>query len=278
MTIVLAYLCHSVWALAIGSVIGAVLQTMLGHLTLPSRSHAMRLDRNALHALFQFGRWIFLATLVTFVGAQGLLGIQGVLVSPEVLGTIYIATTISGSLAQLTLSLIGTVGFPAMSIVYRQQPGRVKEVLERIRFRILSLILPGFILLSITANYLVHLLYDKRYAAAGTYLAISAIESALGVLPAPYQDALLASGNSRAHFFIMFVTSALRVGGLLAGFYGGGVTGMLTGIAAASFVSYFISAWYAKKMGWLSLRLDLIALGFILLGSGISFGCHMAGY
>jgi O-antigen/teichoic acid export membrane protein len=274
-TVALADWNHSVWSLAVGYVVGAVIQTILSHVAFPARAHAVSLNRESLQALLHFGRWIFFATLVTFLGGQGLRAIQGTLVSSDVLGTISIASMIANTFGDLTTSLIGTVGFPAFAKVYREQPGRVREVLERVRLRILGLTLPSFVLLSFTATPLIHLLYDRRYAAGADYLAIAAISSAFAVVPMLYQNALLASGNSRAHFIIMAFSMVLRITGLLTGFYVGGVDGMLIGIAIGTFVCYFIAAWFAHEQGWLSVRVDLASMCFIFAGAAASFGWHV---
>ena len=81
-TVVLAWYYKSVWALAIGGVVGSAVQTILGHIFLPSHGHSLRLDRKSLHSLVRFGRWIFFATLVTFIGGRGLQAIQGAFVWP----------------------------------------------------------------------------------------------------------------------------------------------------------------------------------------------------
>ncbi len=58
-TITLAWLYHSVWALAIGDIMGSVVQTILGHLALPWHRHKVHLERDALNTIFRFGRGSF---------------------------------------------------------------------------------------------------------------------------------------------------------------------------------------------------------------------------
>lgn len=273
-TVLLAWIYDSVWALAFGAVAGSIVQTALGHLAWPAQAHAFRLERHAIDSLLHYGKWIFLATLVTFLGGQGLQAIQGVLVAPATLAMIYIAGTISWTLGDLTHKLVDSVAFPVLSKVAREEPKRLRSVLNGFRFRVLALTLPGFIALSLLSTFIINTLFDRRYAAAGPYLAISAITSALGVLPIYYQNALLAGGDSRAHFIIMVAMMAFRIGGLTMGFHFGGVEGMLVGIALGTLLTYFVSAGFARVRGWLSLRTDLVSIGFILLGAYFSYICR----
>jgi O-antigen/teichoic acid export membrane protein len=270
-TVILAWMYDSVWALASGNVIGAIAQTLLSHVAWPSQGHMVRLDQESLNSLLHFGRWIFLATLVTFLGGQGLQLIQGALVPPKTLGMLYIATMFSWSLRDLSSQLYRSVVFPILSKTFREDAQRVKSQMERSRLYLLALIVPSLIVLSFSSNFLISTLYDVRYAAAGPYLAISAITAAIGILPMAYQNALLACGDSRAHFIIVSAGVTFRIAGLLIGFRFGGVVGMLLGIGVGSLMHFLGSAAYARKMGWQSPLTDLASIGVILIGAYASF-------
>jgi O-antigen/teichoic acid export membrane protein len=84
-TILLAWWMQSVWGLAIGTVVAALVQTGLSHILLPSRNHRFRWNREVLAEIVRFGRWILLATLFTFLGGKGIEAIQGYLTDLETL-------------------------------------------------------------------------------------------------------------------------------------------------------------------------------------------------
>jgi len=270
-TVALAWLYESVWALAIGNVIGAVVQTLLGHILLPSHAHAIRIERKAVESLIHFGKWIFLSTLITYFSAKGIQAIQGALVSAEILGLIYISSTISWAMGDLASRIIGLVGLPALSKIAREEPNRFPEVLRRIRFWTLAGTLPVIVMLSISSMPLIDLLYDERYAATGRYLAIMAITSAIATLPMLYAQAFTALGDNRMRFVISVILMMGRVTGLSLGFYLADVEGMLVGIGAGTLFAFVIVGYYAHRAGFLALRLDLAAIGFIFLGGWISY-------
>jgi O-antigen/teichoic acid export membrane protein len=269
--LVLAWLYESVWALAIGAVVGSFCEMALGHRFLPSHRHALHLEPRALNALFHFGKWIFLATLVTFLGTQGLRAIQGGMVSTQVLGIISIAGALGMVLFELTNRLMGTVIFPTLSQINRDRQDELLGIINRIRFRILAATLPAFIALSLAAPLIISILYDDRYSTAGIYLAILAINGAVDVLPMVYQEAFLALGNSRLHFVFMTVFMFLRIVFMLVGYWLGGVEGMLAGILAGSFFGYLFVSRIAWQKGWLSLRTEFLFVMMIAAGAGLSW-------
>lgn len=270
-TVILAWIYQSVWALAIGGIFGAVVSTILGYWILLSHRHQLKIEKEAYREIFKYGRWIFLATLTTFIGGQGILAIQGVLVQVDTIAYIYIAGMLAMIMTELTLRLLSSVIFPSLSKIAREDPERFQPVLYRTRNRVLAATLPAFLLISLTANFVVNVLYDERYAIVGTYLAILAINGAIEVIPMMYNNAFLAKGDSRAHFMQMTTSMILRIGGLLLGFYFFDVIGMLVGIGVGSFFQYFVVALFARRAGWLFLKVDLIAIGFIIVGAYLTY-------
>ena len=170
--------------------------------------------------------------------------------------------------------LLYAVAFPALSKVAREEQHRLPVALARIRLHLLAIVLPLFVVLSLASNFIIDTLYDQRYAAAGTYLAITALSSAVVVLPMFYQNAFLALGNSRVHFFVMCATAIFRIGGLLSGFYFAGIEGMLVGIGVGSLLGFFVSAGFARSAGWQSLLVDAFLIGVIFVGVASSFAWH----
>jgi O-antigen/teichoic acid export membrane protein len=268
--IVLAMVYKSVWSLVIGSIVGVLLETVLSHLVLPSHRHALHIEQAALDALFRFGRWIFLSTLITFLGGQGLRAIQGVLVSTEQLGLVSIAAALGAVLVELSAQVASSVIFPALSHIARERQGEIGETVIRVRRHVLAVTLPAFIVLSLAAHQIIDVLYDDRYVAAGTYLTVLAIGGAVEMLSLVYIYACLALGNSRANFMLMGTATVFRILLMLVGASLGGVVGMLAGVVAGTLVGYLAAAVFAWRSGWLSLPTELLLLSVIAAGAWLS--------
>lgn len=266
-TVLFAWILESVWALAIGVLLGRFLNLILSHTVLPPFKHRFRLEADALKELFVFGRWILLGTFFTFLGGRGLQTINGILVPIEILGLISIAGFMAWAPGNLVGKLLGNIAFPLFSKTRRENISNLGNVVRKVRILLITLTLPAFLLLSFIAQDLINFLYDDRYAEAGEFLAIMALNGMVGVLPMPYQNLMLAVGNSRMHAMIMGYSAAMRITGLLLGFHIGGVPGMLAGIGAGTFFVYLLSARFAWKHGYAGLALD----GGTLFVLGISY-------
>ncbi len=273
-TIAAAWAIGSVWALAIGAIVGSILDLLMSYILFPPFKHRFRLERAAVSEILSFGRWILFGTLATYFGGQGLLAIQGLLVPVETLGLIAISATLSWVPGQMVARVLGSVAFPKLSEVYRERPEDVDVVMRKIRLFLTFGVVPMFLLLSAIAQPLVDLLYDDRYAAAGWFLALMAVGGGLGVIAMPYQNLLLAAGDSRTHAGVMLVMALMRNLALFGGFYFGGVTGMLIGDGIAMLAIALLSMWIAWRRGYATPWLDGVAIALLLAG----YAWHLVPY
>lgn len=273
-TVLFAWLLRSVWALAFGAIIGAIVTTTLSHTLIPSHRHRFVFERESLLAIRRFSQWIFFATIVTFLGGQGLRAIQGLYLTPSDLGILTIAQTLAWMPGEIALLVMRTVGFPALSEIHKRKDGRFSEVLQEMRKKVVFTVTPFFIILSIFSEQIINLLYDSRYSDAASYLSISAIGGAVSTLSLGYQNAFLAMGNSRLHFSVLLVAMALRILGLVVGYHFAHVEGMLIGIAIGSFISFIFVFRNAQKLFIASLGIDAVCLGVIASVILISWGLY----
>lgn len=266
-----ALLDRSIWALVAGSLLSSLLRTFLSHVAIQGPQNKWHWDAVILRELFHFGKWIFLATMFTFLGGKGLRLLQGGMVSVEILGFIAIAGFIAWAPGNLVGKLSGSVVFPVLSDAARRGGNALPRAIHAFQAKMLLLVVPGFILLSQFSNELIEFLYDDRYIIVGHYLGIMAINGAIGVLPMFYQNAFLASGDSRQHFVISGVAMLLRMTGALIGFQISGVDGMLYGIGVGTLLLYVFVALIARKHGWVVLWADLPALMLIFAAYAYGF-------
>lgn len=260
-----AWKLESVWALVIGGVLGSALNAALTHVILPPFKHRFRLEREALKELIGFGRWVLFSTMFTFLGGRGITAIHGLLVSIETLGILSISTTLIRSLEDLVTKLLNNVGFPALSKTMRENPEAVARILARVRNTLVLGSMALFVSLAFVAQAVIDFLYPLAYSTAGSFLAIQSLNGAARVLAMPYQNALLAAGNSRAHAGIMLFSALAGIAATVAGFYILGPYGMLLGMGVAALLVFAISAWFAHVQGHADLRFDLLIV-LALLG------------
>jgi O-antigen/teichoic acid export membrane protein len=260
----------AIWAVVLGSLAGVAVRTVLSFVALPGVRHRFLLERPAMRALLGFGRWIFLSTLLTFLGSQADRLLFGKLIPFDVLGVYSIAAMLAALPTQAILKLGAAVVFP----MYSRMVGRAdfRRVFLRVR---LPLLLGGGMLVSglIAAGpSLVRVLYDRRYAEAGWILQYLAVGAWLQVLECTNGAALLAKGR------VAWVAagSAAKLVGLVVlipvGFHLAGFPGALAGLVGADLVKYLTSALGAARSGLHGFWRDvgLTALTLAIAGAGLA--------
>lgn len=264
-----AFLWKSVWALAFGNIIGTLTTVITSHLLLRGHHHRLKLDQESAKSLVNFGKWIFLSTIVTYVGGEGLRAIQGGFTTPGEFGVLAIAYTIASIPIELAIKLTSAVGLPALSEAHRADTAAMGRVLHKFRKRVLflSLILVSFVVL--VSEPLIEFLYDQRYHDAGQFVVVIALTSSISLIFAGYNNALLALGKSRTYLWVMSSAAIFRILGLAVGFKIFGIMGMIVGIGIANILVLVIAWCTVLKLSLLDLKLDVVSLSMIFLLGGM---------
>lgn len=239
--VVLAYTWRSVWALAVGNIVGSLATVVLGFWLFRGHTHKFQLEPAAAKSLVHFGQWIFLSTIVTFLGGEGLKAIQGGLITPAEFGVLAIAYTIAAIPIELSTKLTASIGLPALSEAYREYPENFSKVLYKFRLRVLLLALSMVSAVVLISKPLVELLYDQRYHTAGIFVSVIALANAINLITNGYSSALLAVGKSKTNLLIMTLLVIARIICTILGFYSFGLMGMIIGLGAANFISLIIT-------------------------------------
>ncbi|TNF62459.1 MAG: polysaccharide biosynthesis protein [Rhodobacteraceae bacterium] len=256
----LAWMTGSVLALVIGGVVTAAAKLILTHLGLPGPRNRFRLERAALASLLRFGGWIFLSTAFFFVSSQGDRAILGKFLSLDALG-LY---NIGYFLASFPLLLIQAVTLRLLIPVYRDLPptasAQNRAKLSRLRHAMTAAGLSMIAVMALAGPWLVDLLYDARYAAAGGIVTALACALAPQIVGASYDQAALAAGDSRRFFLFSASRASLQVVFLFAGFAAFGLAGALGGLGLALLASHLVLIRLARLHGAWDARHDAVWL------------------
>ncbi len=256
-TIALALWLESVWALVYGGLSGSILRLVLGLWFFPSPNHRLAWDRSVLGEIMTFGRWILLGTLFTYLGGRGNAAIQGIMVDLETLAFFTIAIQFGWMIGEIVVTVIGRVGFSALSQIHRENPNAIGKTVRNIRLLQFAPTIPAFLLLSAFAQPFIYFLYDPRYSEAGVYLAFVALNGALATLTVVYRQALLAQADSRTVSFLSGIEVASKILFSVIGFTLFGPVGLIVGIGAGSLVSNALGSIVAARRGFADLKLDI---------------------
>jgi O-antigen/teichoic acid export membrane protein len=265
----LALWLQSVWALVIGTIIGAAVQVTLMTLFLPGHRNRLRMESEALREVIQFGKWIFLSTIFGFLLAQGDKLILGKFLALDLFGIYSIGFFLGSFPMMLGMMVISRVLIP----VYRDcPPAASRENFLKLR-KMRVLVTAGLLLLlgglAFVGPWLVDLMYDDRYLSAGAVVVLIACINIPVVIGLTYDQAALAAGESRRFFFLTLIKASLTILGLLVGVTAGGVIGALIGQGLGIIAAYPALVWLSSRLGvWDPLH----DLGFAVLGLMLACG------
>jgi O-antigen/teichoic acid export membrane protein len=270
----LAFYTGSVWALVAGGLLSPLAKLVGQNMFLPGPSNHFCWEINAIKELYRFGRWIFIGTLATFVGGEGLRLIQGALVTPDILGMISIAGTLAWAMGSLVTMLSSRIVFPLLSEVARENPPKLKKVFLRIKIRTLCCTQPIFYALILFSTEIINGLYDERYSASGVFLAILSFVACFSSSRTFYGAFLLATNNAKHHMYIQIVGAVVLPSCLWLGFLWSGDVGMIMGMALAGVIIFPFEVYYARQLGFFTFFLDAIVflVGFYILTLSLPVG------
>ncbi len=203
----LAWATGSVWALVIGNLATSVTRVLYSWLLLPGPPGRPGFDRAAASELFGYGKWVFLSTIAGFFLLQSDKLILGRFLTMADLGIYNIAFFLASFPLILGRSMTGALFMP----VYRETPPGLSPEsdrrLRRIRAGLTVMLIALCLPLVLAGHWLVELLYDPRYAAAGPLLILLALAQMPQLIGVTYDQAALAGGDSRG-FFVLSASRA----------------------------------------------------------------------
>ena len=273
--IALAWYLRSVWALAFGGVIRVLAAATTSQFLIPGRKPRFAWDRAAAHELVNFGKWIFLATALTFLIQWGDRSLLGLFMTKPMLGLFATATIWSRIAVEVLLRLNTQVMFPIYADLFNRGDPLLRKKLFKARLGLAIAFVPPMWALSLGGQWMIDLLYDPRYAEAGWMLQILAAGAVGAVISVPASSILLAVGDSKRHMILQAGRGLVLIACISAGVYLGGVTGMIIGVAASKIVDYPLLAWSIRRYQVWMPALDLGAFllsGMVILGGHAYFG------
>ena len=262
----------AVWALVAGSLAGSAARFVLSHTVFPGRRDAIRVEREALRALLAFGRWVFVSTLLGFLAGQTDRLVFAKMIPIGMLGVYGVAAALAALPTQAALKLAGTVVLPAYSRL--AAVGDLGDAFSRVRWPLLLVAGPAIAGLIGCGPFLIGILYDDRYAAAGWILPFLAAAAWFQVLESANGAALIARGR------VSWVAagSAAKLAGMVIllplGFHLGGFRGALTGLVLSDACRYLASAVGVAPHSRRALAVDGPTTALVI---AVSIACRFVG-
>jgi O-antigen/teichoic acid export membrane protein len=223
-TILLAWLWRNVWSVVVGGYIASIATVLLSYHFSKWELGRLRWNREIVSEVVIYGRWILLSS-ATFVIASNLDRLMlGFWIAPAALGLYALALNIVGIVDGVASRPFMAVAMPAFSEVVRRGDGKLKTVYLKVRmpFDLLTVGAAGFVFA--TAQLMVEVLYDDRYAEAGRSLQILSF-SLLFLRYNITATAHVSLGEPRTASIssvvkLLAIAMAIPIGHSLGGYYG----------------------------------------------------------
>jgi O-antigen/teichoic acid export membrane protein len=269
----IAIVDRSVWALAFGRIASELVRTYFSY-RVAGRGIRPRfiLDRSSVRALLNFGRWILIGTVLTFLANQSDRLILSKLTTLSMLGIYSIAFSLSDVPRQIILMFSSKVGFPFIAKLAHKPRPEFRTVLMKYRAMVLAV---GAVMLALTiclGDIFIKHVYDRRYHEAAWMIAILAVGLWHTLLYSTISPAIMslqkAHYNALANFFYFLTLCAL----LPLGFHFYGMIGAVAAVAISDLPMYFVNVYASYKQGLGMLRQDgLMTLAFMVtLAAGLA--------
>jgi O-antigen/teichoic acid export membrane protein len=269
-TIACALWTHSVWSLLLGTVTATLARTALSHTLFDGPAYKPCWDRASLKDIVGFGKWIFLSSLIGFAAANGEKLILGGTLAAADFGVFSIASLLLAAIVGLVGNLNAHLVFPSLSEALRSGDAAAHQVYTRVQ-QIADAILGGIAGLTLVlGGWVVHLLYDARYAQAGWMLQLLA----LGLLAMRYQvlEQMMFARNQPGWVTLSNSLRALALVVLVPlGYTMGGVQGAVLAVVASQFAGWPLALVFKFRQGLMSWKSEAVWPLCLLLGSAMGW-------
>jgi O-antigen/teichoic acid export membrane protein len=245
----LALALRSVWALVIGTVIGAAVRLCIMHVFLPGPANRFRLERDAAMDLIHFGKWIFLSTLCGFLLLQGDKAILGRYLTLEKLGIYNIGFFLAGFPQALATNIMSRTMIPLHRECPPIESRENYDKVRKMRFVMTASVLSLQFFTAFVGVWLVDVLYDDRFAAAGAVVVAMACMGVPFLIGMTYDFSALGRGDSKGFFWVLLAKAAGQIAFFILGMEHFGLPGALIGVWLSQVLVHPLVCLLAHKHG-----------------------------
>ncbi len=208
-----ALILRNAWALIFGLMAGEFVRVLVSYLVHPYRPRPqLKIDK--LSELFTFGRWVFAATIVAFVGTQVDSGFVAKFLGASALGLYQMASRFSNLIIPEVSNLFDKIAFPTYALLQDNQDKLRLAFLKVLRV-VIAVLLPTTSGVVLLAHEFVHLLLGGVWISLTYPLQILAIAGFLQSILIVGNTLFRGCGYPQGEFIIY----AIRAGVIMIAIY-----------------------------------------------------------
>lgn len=203
--LIITAIFKSYWCLAFGAVVNALTLFLIASHMSGYKYPKLSLDWEHIKEIWGFIKWITFGSLIFVVVMQADRFVIGKVFTAQMLGFYAIALTIAEALSTMAQNIATRIGFPTWADARKR--GVVKRSFSEFSRVFIPITGMASGALLFLADHIIDILYDDRYAIAGSLLAILCLRTVLVSVLTTSVDLLVVEGRSRA----MFTANVIRL-------------------------------------------------------------------
>jgi len=279
--LILAWQYHSIWALVSAGMTSSIVSVFLTYKLFGYR-HQLAWNKKIVKEVFSFGKWIFIASVLTYLAMQGDRLIFASYISGRELGIYSIAFMLTGVVTNIVEKLISKIGLPVLSHIVRDSPSKLKEKYYFIRLKqdLILFVIIGVLIA--TGPVIIEFLYDERYHEAGWILQVLSVSLVGLAMTRLGLSCLTALGSTKIRMKIMLVKSLMIFIGLPVLLHYYGFFGAVWGVTLSAFIAIPVQYLEMRRQNIFSLvkevrMLPVLGVSYYLSAYLLSFAAIPSG-
>lgn len=185
-----------VYSLVIGQLASMFYSLAGSYLFFPGPSAKFEIHKEHFSEIFNYGKWLLIASLLGFTVVRGDQFVFGYLFEKNEFSLYAIATIWIMAIFSLLDNLQTRIIYPTFSELHRTNPQGLTNAYEKFRLMLTAGLLGIFIVLFFGSSFIFGLLYTSEYSGVAKYVSLLSI----GLLLLPYNllnSVILSSGDSK---------------------------------------------------------------------------------
>lgn len=168
-----------VWGLVFGMLAGAASVVVVSYILAPHRPR-LSFRRDAIQQLMNFGRWIFITSLITMAGGYILRLVISRRLGAEALGLYYLAAQLAFLPAEVASEIVGNVAFPLFSRL-QNDIQQATRVFRSIYTSLAALLYPACALIIVLSPSVIDNILGPRWEGTQPVISILALVTMIGI-------------------------------------------------------------------------------------------------
>lgn len=279
--VLLAWWLRDVVALVCGGIITSLTVVALSHTILPGPANRLAWHGPTIREVIRFGKWIYISTVMTFVGMQGDKLLFPLLEGMGVVGVYAMAVGLAQLPAAVVDRLTKAVLLPALARHHRERPETFADKVALTRRTIILAATVVILALVLLASPFFELLYPNAFRDAGWMTQLICIGVWFEMLRVMSARALVSRGTTWPLAASNGANACVTFVACLVGFHFMGVPGFILGFAGGTISGYLVVqyAMLREKMSMWSqdLRFSVVLLGLVACGMTAQIGLMHVG-